>query len=142
MQAKTPLRILAVDDDAGIRDLVRSGLGQEGYHVESVSNGVQALDRLAFGRYDAVVLDITMPELDGFGVLKALRNRASPVPVLVMSARHSPDDVVKAISLGAKDYLAKPFSNAQLTGRIARLIRLAAKAAPKPPSDVVHLPID
>ena len=139
MQNRSILRVLVVDDDAAIRDLVRSSLGTEGYRVEVAVNGTQAIERLIYYRPDAMVLDITMPELDGFGVLEALRVRRMSVPVLVMSARHAPDDVRKAISLGAKDYLAKPFNNGQLIARVARLIHQATIMPRTVDKNVAHL---
>jgi len=123
MQSK--LRILVAEDEAAIRQLISVRLEIAGYEVHTARTGREALGRLAVIRPAAMVLDINMPDLDGFGVLEALKtNRgAVSVPVLVLTARHGADDVRRAISLGARDYLTKPFSEAQLLARVGRLLR-------------------
>jgi two-component system OmpR family response regulator len=116
-------RILIAEDDAGIRDIIRTRLHMAGYEVETARNGVVALSKLSTWRPAAMILDINMPELDGFGVLEALGQDAGLTPILVLTARHAAEDVRRAIGLGAKDYLAKPFSESQLLARVARLLR-------------------
>jgi two-component system OmpR family response regulator len=111
-------RILIAEDDAGIRDIIRTRLHMAGYEVETARNGVVALSKLSTWRPAA-----NMPELDGFGVLEALGQDAGLTPILVLTARHAAEDVRRAIGLGAKDYLAKPFSESQLLARVARLLR-------------------
>jgi two-component system OmpR family response regulator len=120
------IRILVTEDDAGIREIIRTRLAMMGYDVVVARTGKEALSQIRGRRPDVMVLDINMPELDGFGVLKTFENdRASLPPTLVITARNAADDVRRAVSLGAKDYLAKPFSEAQLQSRIARLLRFA-----------------
>ena len=118
-------RILIAEDDSGIRDLIRTRLNAVGYDTHTAKNGVEALLRIGELKPDALVLDINMPEMDGFGVLEVLKD--SPIetrlPVLVLTARHAADDVRRAVGLGAKDYLTKPFNEAQLLARVARLLR-------------------
>jgi DNA-binding response OmpR family regulator len=121
------VRILVAEDDAGIRDIIRTRLQMAGYQVEVARNGVEALSKLKTWRPAAVILDINMPELDGFGVLEALGPAAKQTPILVLTARHAAEDVRRAIGLGAKDYLAKPFTESQLLARVARLLRAAAR---------------
>ncbi len=126
------VRILVAEDDSGVRDLIRTRLNAAGYDTHTAKTGVEALARLAELKPDGLVLDINMPELDGFGVLEALRTetwRLRP-PVLVLTARHAADDVQRAVTLGAKDYLTKPFNENQLLARVARLLR---KPLPAPP---------
>lgn len=132
MSVKRPV-ILIAEDDAGVRELVRVTLGSAGYEVHTAHNGLEALDRAAALKPDAMVLDINMPELDGFGVLSALQDRSQNlrIPILVLTARHAAEDVRMAITLGAKDYLAKPFNEAQLLARVSRLFR---KVPPPPPA--------
>ena len=122
-------RILVVEDDSGIREIVRTRLRSVGYEVETARTGFEALSKIDTWHPAAVVLDINMPELDGFGVLEALGPKAGETPILVLTARHAAEDVRRAIGLGAKDYLAKPFSESQLMARVARLLR------PRPPQD-------
>src|SRR5690606_8419308 len=109
-----------------------------GYEVHVARNGVEALQKAEELAPDGLILDINMPEVDGFGVLEALRGRSTRrLPVLMLTARHAGDDVRRAVSLGAKDYLAKPFNRDQLLARVARLVR------PPPPAifrtDVIEL---
>jgi len=117
-----PPRIVVADDDAGIREIIRTRLQAAGYAVEIARTGYEALTKIETCRPAGVVLDINMPEMDGFGVLAALgpRNR---IPILVLTARHAAEDVRRAVDLGAKDYLAKPFTEAQLIARVSRLLR-------------------
>ena len=131
-------RILVAEDDAGVRDLIRTRLRMTGYDVHIARTGIEALDRIGELRPDAMVLDINMPEMDGFGVLKGMGARANGarIPVLVLTARHAVEDVKLAVSLGAKDYLTKPFSEGQLVARVARLLRAPYQP---PASNVVSL---
>jgi two-component system OmpR family response regulator len=124
-------RILVVDDDPGIRDLVTTRLDMAGYQAFSARDGIQGLQRVSELRPSALILDINMPGLDGFGVLRALSEVRvlSKLPTMVLTARNRPDDVHEAISLGASDFLGKPFDDKQLLARVARLLR---KRAPSP----------
>lgn len=121
-------KILVAEDDHDVRELIRTRLALAGYEVHAARNGADALSRVSSFRPNAMVLDINMPELDGFGVLEALRARGLHIPVLVLTARHAADDVRRAISLGAKDYLTKPFAEAQLQARVVRLLRAPTPA--------------
>ncbi len=127
---RTKARVLITDDDAGIRDLLRDQLEAAGFETKVARDGHEALDRIASFRPDAMVLDLSMPGLDGFGVLQSLQDQAIRLPVLVLTARHDASDVRKAVSLGARDYLAKPFTEAQLKARIARLLRTPIRPSP------------
>ena len=116
--------ILIVEDDAGVRQLIRARLGAADYSVHVARNGVEALDAITRYAPDAMILDINMPGLDGFGVLEHMRKPGSQrAPTLVLTARHNAGDVERAIRLGAKDYLAKPFDDRLLLSRVARLFR-------------------
>jgi DNA-binding response OmpR family regulator len=118
-------RILVAEDDSGVRDLIRTRLNAAGFDTHTAKNGVEALMRIGELKPDALVLDINMPEMDGFGVLEALKDNPARarLPVLVLTARHAAEDVRRAVGLGAKDYLTKPFNDAQLLARVARLLR-------------------
>jgi DNA-binding response OmpR family regulator len=118
-------RILIAEDDAGVRDLLRARLSEAGWDVHTAHNGLEAVDRVRGLRPDALILDINMPLLDGFGVLEVIRadDNVRHVRVLVLTARHAADDVRRAMRLGAKDFLAKPFNDGQLLPRVARLLR-------------------
>ena len=123
-------RILITDDDAGIRDLLRDQLEAGGFETRVARDGYEALERIYSFRPDGMVLDISMPGLDGFGVLRSLQDRAIRLPVLVLTARHDASDVRRAVGLGARDYLTKPFTEAQVKARIARLLRVPIPPAP------------
>lgn len=131
MQARP--KIVVAEDDAGVRDLIRTRLAAAGCEVQVAHDGIEAIGHISHMRPDAVVLDINMPTLDGFGVLEIMRNRPfpKPIPVLVLTARHAGEDVRRAIQLGAKDYLTKPFNEAQLMARVARLLRRPPSLPPK-----------
>jgi len=117
-------KILVAEDDSGIREILRTHLSSAGYDVQVARDGLEAMALIRQWRPDAMVLDINMPGLDGFGVLRAITQDHLPPPrTLVLTARHAAADVKQAIGLGAKDYLSKPFTEAQLLGRIARLVR-------------------
>jgi DNA-binding response OmpR family regulator len=122
-------RILVAEDDHDVRELIRTRLELAGYEVHAARNGSEALSRMSTLRPNGMVLDINMPELDGFGVLEAMKTRELKFPVLVLTARHAADDVRRAVGLGAKDYLTKPFTEAQLQARVARLLRVAGPVA-------------
>lgn len=143
--AKPANTLLIVDDDASIRDLVRIHLRACGCTVLQAHDGVEALDILARGGIDGVILDINMPRLDGLSVLRALgraRGRAAMPRVLMLTARHAMQDVRLALSLGASDYLTKPFSEQQLLARIERLLRPPPSSPPSAGDDPASLCLD
>jgi DNA-binding response OmpR family regulator len=128
-------QILVVEDDAALAELVRDYLEAEGFAVELQADGRQALETALTGRHDLILLDLMLPGLGGFEVLRAYRARW-PYPVLVVSARRDDVDKIRGLGLGADDYVAKPFSPAELVARVkahlARYRRLTG-AAPRPP---------
>ena len=128
-------RVLIVEDDPAIRDLLHTRLLLAGYRSQHVSSGWAALLAMQDFRPDAVILDINMPGLDGFGVLETKRTRGAirDIPVMVLTARNAAADIRKALSLGAKDYLAKPFQDQQMLMRVRRLVRM--KRQTPPPDD-------
>ena len=114
-------KILVVDDVPENRDLLLRRLTRLGFvHVDQAENGVEALAAIAAQSYDLVLLDIMMPELDGFGVLEALRRdgRINELPILVISALNEIEPVVRCIELGAADFIVKPFNPTLLRARV------------------------
>jgi len=121
------MRILVVEDERKVAGFIRQGLEEEGYAVELAHDGAAALDLLVDGPPpDLVVLDLMLPRLDGFAVLKAARSRAVPTPVLVVTARDGVADKVRGLDLGADDYLTKPFSFDEFLARVRALLRRSA----------------
>jgi two-component system, OmpR family, KDP operon response regulator KdpE len=124
-------RILLADDEPRIRDSVRMNLEIEGFDVFEAGNGVECLDKVRLAMPDVVVLDVMMPEMDGFDVLRELR-RFSTVPVIMLTVKADERDVARGLELGADDYVAKPFSQLVLTARIKAVLRRAELPPPAP----------
>jgi two-component system OmpR family response regulator len=126
------MRILIVEDDAVLaRGLVRI-LESEGYAVDTVTRGEQALLATKQERFDLVILDVGLPGMDGFEVLRRLRAAPEPAPVLMLTARDALDDRVRGLDLGGDDYVAKPFEMSELMARVRALIRRSqARSGPK-----------
>lgn len=124
-------RVLVVDDDPFLLELIMTRLVMAEYNVRGARDGREALQRLADFRPEAMVLDINMPVLDGFGVLASMKAQGltDRTLTMVLTARNAAEDVSKAIQLGAKDYLAKPFKDDALLQRVGRLFARAARAA-------------
>jgi len=121
--------ILVVEDEPSLRKLLVTNLGYEGYTVEAVDDGVPALEAQQRQRADLILLDLMLPSMDGFQVLAALRARNDLVPVLMLTARGEEADRVKGLSIGADDYLVKPFSVLELSARIKAILRRTQQVA-------------
>ena len=132
------MRILIVEDDAALARGLARILESEGYAVDTVTRGEQALLATRHERFDLVILDVGLPGMDGFEVLRRLRALPDPAPVLLLTARDTLDDKVRGLDLGGDDYVAKPFAMSELVARVRALIRRSqARAGPK----VVHGPL-
>lgn len=116
-------RILVVDDEENIRFLVVNGLELAGMETTTAATGREALAQIASTRPDAVVLDVMLPDLDGFTVLQRLRDQGNKVPVVFLTARDTPEDRVRGLSDGGDDYLVKPFHVAELVARVQLRLR-------------------
>lgn len=123
------MRILVVEDDEKIASFIVNGLKQNGFAVDKVSDGEEALALCGSVNYDALVLDIMLPKLDGLAVIRRMRHDKSLVPVLLLSAMASVDNRVAGLQAGADDYLTKPFAFSELLARIQALIRRATHVA-------------
>ena len=119
------MRILFAEDERDLNHIITKKLTSQGYSVDSVYDGEEAIDILSYTDYDAVILDIMMPKADGFAVLRALRSKGKNTPVLFLTARDSVQDRVAGLDSGANDYLVKPFSVEELLARIRAMARTA-----------------
>ena len=115
--------ILIVDDEPGVRESLSRALGLERYSVTEAKDGVEALERIAERAWDAIVLDVSMPEPDGLEVCRRLRALGDATPVLMLTARDAIDDRVAGLDAGADDYLVKPFALKELLARLRALLR-------------------
>src|SRR5437588_2096919 len=117
------MRILVVEDDADVARFVRKGLMEEAFAVDVNEDGASALTLLTETDYDAVILDLMIPEVDGLEVCHGVRSSGSSVPILMLTARGSVDDKIAGLDAGADDYLAKPFEFRELLARLRALLR-------------------
>ena len=117
------MHILIVEDEVMIAEYLAKGLSESGYSTAIAENGVLALACLQQQSFDLVLLDVMLPDLDGWQVLQSLRNRGLQMPVLYLTARDQVEDRVKGLELGADDYLVKPFSFAELLARVRTILR-------------------
>ncbi|MBO3283873.1 response regulator transcription factor [Paenibacillus sp. FSL M8-0228] len=115
--------ILIIDDDEKIVSMLRRGLAFEGYEVLTAANGAEGLNKMLTAEPDVVVLDVMMPQVDGFEVCRRMREGGSTVPVLMLTAKDEVENRVKGLDLGADDYLVKPFALEELLARVRALLR-------------------
>ncbi|NLE82195.1 MAG: response regulator transcription factor [Rhodococcus sp.] len=122
-------RVLVVDDEPSIVELLSVSLKFQGFEVETAANGAEGLDRARRFQPDAVILDVMMPGMDGMGMLRRLRADGSDAPVLFLTAKDSVDDKVAGLTLGADDYVTKPFSLEEVIARLRTILRRAGKTS-------------
>ena len=117
------MRLLVVEDEKKLNDLITKKLEKEYYGVDSCFDGEEAVRYVEGTEYDAIILDIMLPKLDGFEVIKRIRAKKNKVPILLLTARDNIDDKVKGLDYGADDYLVKPFDFNELSARIRAVVR-------------------
>jgi heavy metal response regulator len=120
---ETVMRILIVEDEAGVAGFIEQGLTEAGYAVDVARDGADGLEYALAFDYDAIVLDIMLPKMNGLDLLGEIRNRRVKSPVLLLTARDRIDDRVRGLDVGADDYLVKPFAFPELLARIRALLR-------------------
>jgi len=118
-----PLRVLVVDDEPAIRRLLRASLSAEGHQIEEAADGQSALSLLGRNAIDVLVLDLGMPGMDGFEVIRQLREQGSSLPIIVLSSRADEAGKVRALDMGADDFVTKPFGMDELLARIRAAVR-------------------
>jgi len=123
------MRLLLAEDEKSLSRALCAILAKNNYSVEAVYDGQDALDYLLSGEYDCAVLDVMMPKMDGFTVLRKIREKGITIPVMMLTARSEIDDKVEGLDLGANDYLTKPFESRELLARLRAITRSVATAA-------------
>lgn len=127
------MHLLVIEDEQKLGDYLHKGLSESGFNVDLSRDGTEGLGMALTGNYDAIVLDVMLPGIDGFKVLEVVRKTAS-TPVLMLTTRDDVADRVKGLETGADDYLAKPFAFSELLARIRALLRPAARCRNRPAS--------
>jgi len=122
------MRLLVIEDEPKLADYLHKGLSESGYVVDIARDGIEGRHLATEGEYDLLLLDLMLPGIDGFGVLKAVRARGN-TPVLMLTARDKVEDRVRGLQEGADDYLVKPFAFSELLARVAALLRRGANGA-------------
>lgn len=117
------MRLLLAEDERSLSKAIIAILEKNNYSADAVYDGAEALEYLEAGNYDGIILDIMMPKMDGIAVLKTLRERGNPIPVLMLTAKSEVDDKVLGLDSGANDYLTKPFHSKELLARIRAMTR-------------------
>jgi two-component system, OmpR family, response regulator len=120
---ETPIKVLIVDDEAGVRELLKDALKLAGFETHTASDGMSALTTLRTHTPDIMIIDINMPLMDGFELVERLRETGNEVPVLMLSARADRVDVTRGLTLGADDYVVKPFGLEELVLRLKAILR-------------------
>ena len=136
------VRVLLVEDDATIAEFVEKGLREAGFAVDRAADGRSGLQKAVAESYDAAIVDVMLPQMDGLTVIDTLRAKGIRLPVLILSAKRSVDDRVRGLQAGGDDYLTKPFAFAELLARVQALIRRATGAAEPTRLSVGDLSLD
>jgi DNA-binding response OmpR family regulator len=121
------MKVLLVEDDPKISSFVKKGLQEAGFVVDDTADGEQALQFAEAISYDAAIIDIMLPKLNGLSLIDLLRHRGIDTPILILSAKHTVDDRIRGLQRGADDYMVKPFIFAELLARVQALVRRSAK---------------
>ena len=129
------MKILVVEDETKTGDYIKQGLAESGFVVELVRTGLDGHHRAMIGEYELIILDVMLPDIDGWKILSSLREYNSHTPVLFLTARDHVNDRVKGLELGADDYLVKPFAFAELLARVRTLIRRGTSV----PNNILHI---
>ncbi|MFC7336826.1 response regulator transcription factor [Haloferula chungangensis] len=128
------MRILIIEDELAMRSALVEALSSEGYHLRSADNGEAGLELACTEPFDLILLDVMMPQLDGYEVCRTLRHRGKIMPVLMLTAKGQVDDRVEGLDCGADDYLVKPFSLRELLARVRALLRRYERNDSVPPT--------
>ena len=137
LEQTAPRLILVVDDEARMRRFIRMNMELEGYQIIEAENGIKALEQVRQHTPELIIMDVMMPEMDGFETLKLLRE-ISTVPVVLLTVKSDEEDIIRGLTLGADDYITKPFSPRELVTRVTAVLRRAEWPAP-PPRTILNI---
>src|SRR5215210_5935105 len=126
-----PHRVLVVDDEPNIRDVLSMALRFQGFEIETAATGAQALAAAAAFKPQLIVLDVMLPDMEGFEVARRLGARRAEIPIVFLTARDATEDKVRGLTLGGDDYVTKPFSLEELIARIRTVLRRTGQAGPE-----------
>ena len=132
------MKILIVDDEERIRSLISKYAAFEGFETDEAENGMQAVEKCRTGNYDLILMDVMMPELDGFSAVREIR-KTSSVPVIMLSARGEEYDRIHGFELGIDDYVVKPFSPRELMMRVSAVLKRSGAGEEKTSGDIITL---
>jgi two-component system OmpR family response regulator len=133
------MRLLIIEDDKKIAHFVATGLQEAGYIVDHAADGEDGLHYLVTETYDAAIVDLMLPGIDGLSLIRNIRSQGIATPILILSARRSVNDRVEGLSCGADDYLTKPFAFTELLARVQALVRRSSMAIPQSEIQVADL---
>jgi len=136
------LKLLIVEDETKIGDYLRQGLTEAGFVVDLVRSGLDGHHLAMTGTYDLIILDVMLPDVDGWRIVQTLRDAGRKTPILFLTARDSVDDRVKGLELGADDYLVKPFAFAELLARVRTLLRRGSSTTTETTLRIADLELD
>lgn len=136
------MKLLIVEDETKIGDYLRQGLTEAGFVVDLARNGLDGHHLAMTGTYDLIILDVMLPDVDGWRIVKTLRDAGRKIPILFLTARDSVDDRVKGLELGADDYLVKPFAFAELLARVRTLLRRGSSTTTETTLKIADLELD
>ena len=122
-------KLLIVDDEQSIRALIRKYAVFDGYEVEEASDGMEAIEKFRKGKFDLIIMDVMMPELDGFSACREIRKQDEKVPIIMLSVRGEEYDRIHGFEIGVDDYVVKPFSPRELLMRVGAVLKRSAAAS-------------
>ena len=132
-------KVLVVEDEAAIRELIALNLRMGGFDVVEAGSAEEASQRLSIGVFDAAILDVMLPGRDGFSLCESIRRQNNSIGIIILSAKGQEQDKIRGLSIGADDYMTKPFSVSELLARVEALCRRVGRSAPEAPEEVSRI---
>lgn len=132
-------KVLVVEDEAAIRELIALNLRMGGFDVTEAGSAEEAAQRLSIGVFDAAILDVMLPGRDGFSLCESIRRQNNSIGIIILSAKGQEQDKIRGLSIGADDYMTKPFSVSELLARVEALCRRVGRSAPEAPEEVSRI---